>query len=190
MAGGIAFASAAHGTKRSKPMGEKAHLKQLLESFDTAMLITRHGESMHARPMAVARVEGESTLWFVTSDPSPKSTEIRTDERVSATFHGKSQFVALSGLATLVRDRKKIEELWQTSWKAWFPNGKDDPSIALIRVTVQDAELWDNAGSNGIRYAFEMAKSVITGDTPEITAAQHARVNATEKGTPPASKPH
>jgi general stress protein 26 len=167
-------------------MGEKAHLKQLLESFDTAILITRHGESMHARPMAVAGVEGDRTLWFVTSDPSPKSKEIRTDERVSATFQGKTQFVALSGLATLVRDRKKIEELWQTSWKAWFPNGKDDPSIALIRVTVQDAELWDNAGANGIRYAFEVVKSVLTGDTPAVTADQHARV----KQTGPASKPH
>ena len=167
-------------------MGEKskAHLKQLLESFDTAMLITRHGEKMHARPMAVAGVDGANTLWFVTSDGSPKSTEIRQDERVSATFQAKAQFVALSGQASLVRDRKKIEELWQTSWKAWFPNGKDDPSIALIRVTVEDAELWDMAGSEGIRYVFEMAKAVVTGDTPETTEDQHARVRPGPVSTP------
>jgi len=164
-------------------MGEKskAHLKQMLESFDTAMLITRHGEKMHARPMAIAGVEGANTLWFVTSETSPKSDEIRDDERVSATFQGRAGFVALSGQASLVRDRKKIEELWQTSWKAWFPNGKDDPSIALIRVTVLDAELWDTAGSSGIRYAFEMAKAVVTGDTPEITQTQHARVNPNDR---------
>lgn len=162
-------------------MGEKSttHLKQLLESFDTAMLITRQNESMHARPMAVAGVEGATTLWFVTSEPSPKSTEIKNDERVSATFQSALKFVALSGVATLVRDRKKIDELWQTSWKAWFPDGKDDPSIVLIRVTVTDAEFWDTAGARGIRYAFEMAKAVVTGDTPETTEKQHARLHPT-----------
>lgn len=123
------------------------------------------------------------------ADASPKSDEIRSDDRVSATFQSPSSFVALSGRAALIRDRKKIEELWQTSWKAWFPNGKDDPNLALIRVTVTDAELWDTAGAKGIHYAFEVAKSVVTGDTPEITAGQHARLDPS-KGAAPASKPH
>jgi len=168
-------------------MGEKskAHLKDLLESFHTAMLITRDGETMHARPMAVAGVEGSSTLWFVTGESSPKSNEIKSDERVSATFQGPLKFVALSGTATLVRDRNKIEELWQTSWKAWFPNGKDDPNLTLIRVTVTDAELWDTAGTKGIRYAFEVAKAIVTGDTPTISQGQHERI-----APAPASKPH
>jgi general stress protein 26 len=173
-------------------MGEssKAHLKELLQSFDTAMLITRHGGELHARPMAVAGVEGANTLWFVTGDLSPKSEEIRHDERVSVTFQGTLKFVALSGHAALVSDRKKIEELWQTSWKAWFPNGKDDPKLALIRVTVTDAEFWDSAGSKGIRYAFEVAKSVVTGNTPEMTEDQHGRVNPNAPVAAPASKPH
>lgn len=172
-------------------MGEKskAHLKELLESFDTAMLITRHGEDVHARPMAVAAIEGANTVWFVTGDASPKADEIKSDERVSATFQGRFEFVALSGRASIVRDRKKIEELWQTSWKAWFPNGKDDPNIALIRVTVTDAEFWDMAGAKGIRYAFEVAKAVLTGDTPDITGGQHGRLDPSQ-GAAPASKPH
>ena len=29
-------------------------LSELLESFDTAMLLTRHGDTNHARPMAIA----------------------------------------------------------------------------------------------------------------------------------------
>ena len=69
-------------------MGEttKEHLKELLASFDTAMLITRDGDQDHARPMALAGVEGASTLWFVTSQWSPKAGEIAQDQRVSLTF--------------------------------------------------------------------------------------------------------
>lgn len=157
-------------------MGKKQHLHELLESIDTAMLITRHGEENHARPMAVAGVEGASTVWFVTSDDSPKAVEIRADARVSATFQTSRKFVALSGQAALVKDRAKVAELWKPDWKVWFPNGKDDPTIALIRVEVQDAEFWDNAGAKGIRYVFEAVKGLIAGERPEPVAGLHGRV--------------
>lgn len=172
-------------------MGEstKAHLKELLESFDTAMLITRHGEDVHARPMRVAGVEGANVVWFVTGDTSPKAEEIRDDSRISATFQGSLKFIALSGRGSLVRDKSKIEELWQTSWKAWF-SGKDDPSITLIRLTVTDAEFWDTAGTKGIRYAFEAAKAMITGSTPNLAEGQHGRIQPTHGGTAPLSTKH
>ena len=172
-------------------MGEssKVHLKELLESFDNAMLITRAGEEMHARPMAVAGVEGAKTVWFVTSEWSPKSEEIRVDGRVSATFQSGARFVAVSGTAKLVHDKSKIDQLWKPSWKAWFPDGKDDPKIALIELTVSDAEFWDNAGTKGIRYAFEMAKAVLTGETAKPVEGQHARLDPSA-GSVPVSTRH
>ena len=159
---------------------EKKHLHELLESFDTAMLITRHHDGMHARPMAVAGVEGADCVWFVTSIDSPKAEEICADTRVSATFQASRKFVALSGNATLVRDRETIHALWKDLWKVWFPDGKDDPSIALIRVSVDDAELWDNAGAKGIRYVFEAVKGVLAGERPAPVDGQHARIKAGE----------
>jgi general stress protein 26 len=167
-------------------MGEKTkeHLKNLLESFDTAMLITRYDDREHARPMAVAGVEGATTLWFVTHDEAPKSEEIRKDPRVSATFQSGSRFVALSGVATLVTDRAKVHELWRTAWKAWFPNGKDDPSLRLIRVDVTDAEFWDNAGTKGIRYFFEAAKAIVEHRRAETVESQHGRVKSVETNGP------
>lgn len=157
----------------------KKHLQELLESFDTAMLITRHKDGEHARPMAVAGVEGVNTLWFVTSLDAPKSEEIRQDGRVSVTFQGDRRFVALSGDAQLVADRDKIHQLWKPAWRVWFPHGKDDPSVALIRVTVNDAEFWDNAGAKALRYVFEAARALITKERPTISAAEHGRVRST-----------
>lgn len=159
-------------------MGEttKEHLKELLASFDTAMLITRDGDQEHARPMAVAGVEGANVVWFVTRRESPKSTEIQQDSRVSATFQSKLKFVALSGRAELVRDQAKVDELWKADWKVWFPNGKDDPSLLLIKVTVTDAEFWDNAGSKGIRYVIEAVKALVGQDTPDAVSGAHGRV--------------
>jgi general stress protein 26 len=157
-------------------MTKTKHLKELLESFDTAMLLTRDGDQNHARPMAIADIEGASTIWFVTSKESPKADEIRHDERVSVTCQSDRRFVALSGTSTLVRDRAKIDALWKEQWKVWFPNGKDDPSIALIKVTVEDAEFWDNAGAKGIRYAVEAVKGLIAGERPQQVEGTHGRV--------------
>jgi general stress protein 26 len=177
-------------TEVSAGNADKKHLHELLESFDTAMLITRHHDGMHARPMAVADVEGAHCVWFVTSVDSPKAEEIRTDPRVSATFQANRKFVALSGNAELVRDRAKIDALWKDVWKVWFPNGKDDPSIALIRVSVDDAELWDNAGAKGIRYVFQAVKDVLAGERPTPVDGQHARIKAPEASSSGASSEH
>jgi len=159
-------------------MGEskRQHLKDLLESFDTAMFITRSGDKQHARPMAIAGVEGESTVWFVTAIDTPKTDEIQQDPRVSATFQTGTRFVAASGRAELVADRAKIHELWKPDWKVWFTEGKDDPSIRLIKMTLEDAEFWDNAGTKGIRYVFEAAKALLTGEKPQDVGGMHGRV--------------
>ena len=160
-------------------MGESAktrHLNELLESFDTAMLITRHGDECHARPMAVAGIDGPNTVWFVTSIDSPKVEEIRKDARVSATFQESRKFIGLSGTAEIVQDRGRIDAMWKETWKVWFPNGKEDPSIALIRVNVEDAELWDNAGGKGVRYVYEALKGLLSGQRPAEAPGQHERV--------------
>ncbi|MBX3197710.1 MAG: pyridoxamine 5'-phosphate oxidase family protein [Labilithrix sp.] len=173
-------------------MGEstKQHLKELLESFDTAMLITRHGDRDHARPMAVAAIEGANTLWFATAQAAPKSEEIRRDGRVSATFQSSRRFVALSGTAELVEDRAKIHELWKPTWRVWFPEGKDDPKLVLIRVTVTDAEFWDNTGARGLRYAFEAARALLKRHEPVMVEGQHGRVKAAAEGAAPMSQRH
>jgi general stress protein 26 len=141
------------------------------------MFVTRHGEELHARPMAVAAVEGTNCVWLATSIDSPKAEEIRRDPRVSATFQSdKGRYVALSGSAELVPDRAKIDSLWKEVWRVWFPQGKKDPSLALIRITVDDAEFWDDAGAKGVRHVFEQVKAVVTRERPAPVPGEHGRV--------------
>ena len=42
-----------------------------------------------------------------------------------------------------MQDRGKAETLWSPVLKAWFPGGVNDPSLALLRVEVTQAEYWD-----------------------------------------------
>ena len=72
------------------------------------------------------------------------------------------RYVSVSGTAQLVRDRAKVEELWNPIFNAWFPDGLDDPDLALLKVTVEQAEYWDSPSSKVVQlYGF--VKAVATG---------------------------
>ena len=72
----------------------------------------------------------------------------------------------MSGLARLNRDRAVIDQHWSELLRTWFPKGKDDPEIALLEVTVQQAEYWD-APSSTMLHAYGYVKAAVTGKSPE-----------------------
>lgn len=144
-------------------------LRELLDDFDTAMLVTRSpaGE-LRSRPMALADVEQDGTLWFMTQRQSGKTDEISADSHVNVALQSQRQYVSISGTAALVDDRRKVDELWNEAWKTWFPGGKDDPSLGLLRVNSTAGEYWDNSGASGIKYLIEAGKAYLTGTHPDV----------------------
>lgn len=152
----------------------KHEFRENLKHFDTAMLVTRSTDgTVRARPMSIAAAEEDGDLWFATSVGSGKVDEIWQDQRVAATLQSKERFLSISGHAELVRDRAKIHQLWRDTWKVWFPQGKDDPDLALIHVVAEEAEYWDQHGAKGLRYAFEAGKSLIQGKRPDPIGQEH-----------------
>ncbi len=159
-------------------MERREHLYDLLKDFDTAMLVTKSADGhMHARPMAVAELRADANAYFVTSIDSPKASEIGVDPIVTLTFQSSKQYASVSGHAEIVRDRALIDRLYKEDWKIWFPKGKADPSISLIKFTAQDAEYWDNAGAQGLKFAYRAAKAYVKGETPKEDQKQHAKVD-------------
>ena len=71
-------------------------------------------------------------------------------------------YISVSGVATVSQDRAKIKELWTPFHKAWFPEGSDDPNIALLKVDVDHAEYWDSPSSKVVQL-FGFAKALATG---------------------------
>lgn len=158
------------------PIDTQKHLYDILEDFRTAMLVTRSGDKLHARPMAVAEMKSDADACFATSINSPKIAEIKADPRVLVTVQSGSEFASIEGSATVVRDRAEIDRLWSDTWKVWFPGGKDDPNLCLLKVRATSAEYWDNSGLQGFSYLFEGLKAVLQSRQPETNEKQHAKV--------------
>lgn len=141
-------------------------LRDKITDIRIAMLTTLELDGdFHTRPMATHDMDADGSMWFFTYDNSHKVEEIEKDPRVSVAFSdpGSELYVSTTGTAEIVKDKAKINELWSDFLKTWFPQGKDDPNIALLKVTIHGGEYWDRPGGKMVKL-FEMAKGAITGE--------------------------
>ena len=143
-----------------------APLRSLLKSLPVAMFNTvAHDGSVVARPLQALEFDEDGVLWFATGLDSEKATEIRARPHVGLSFadHHANRFVSVSGPARLVHDREKIDALWSPAMSVFFPQGKDDPNLVLVRVEIERAEYWDGPATFVGKLLY-LAAAAITGD--------------------------
>ncbi len=139
-------------------------LKTLTEGMDFCMLTTINGGQLRSRPMSTQEFDEGGELWFFTSDDTHKVDEIEADNRVNAAYSKPDDnvYVSVAGRAAIVKDRQKIEELWNPILKAWFPDGLDDPTLCLLKISVEEAEYWDSPNSKIVQLV-GFVKALVTG---------------------------
>ncbi len=146
-------------------------LRELVKDIDFCMLTTVDEQGdLHSRPMSAnGEIDANGNLWFFTGATSHKVLEVKQSPKVNVSFADpKNQnYVSITGEAKLVRDQQKIDELWKPEFKMWFPQGKDDPEVALLRVSMEKAEYWDSPSST-IGYALSFVSSLVTGKEPDF----------------------
>jgi general stress protein 26 len=163
-----------------------AHAQTLLKEFSTVMLLTidRHLQKMgdrdhphfHARPMAVAEVDADCTLWFVTSIDSSKIDEALTPYDGYALGQTRSRQLSMSGTFSVVRDPDQIKAVWKKEYEVWFPDGPTDAKVCLLGLHPREVEFWDASGMKGLKYLFDSAKALLTGVPPTPAVGQHDKV--------------
>ena len=139
--------------------------KKLVEEIRTCMFITNsETEDDHTRPMSTTEVEDNGTLWFFTDIRSIKVEEVATRRQVHLTYAhpGKESYLNVRGSASIVTDRQLIKDKWTPFVKAWFPNGPEDPNIALLKVEPQQCYYWDSETGKMVQFV-RIAVAAITG---------------------------
>lgn len=121
-------------------------IKQHIRAIRTALLTTQAPDgSLRTRPMATHQLDPDGTMWFFTREDSAKVTHIRQHPAIALGFSDPQSQVTVStvGQAQIVKDQAKVDALWDESLRDWFPEGKDDPNIILLRITTLNGESWD-----------------------------------------------
>jgi general stress protein 26 len=140
---------------------------ELIGQFEHAMLVTvAEDNSLHARPMAIAEIDGPRLL-FATSIESGKVSEAGQRPQAAVVMQGDGVYLAISGTAFLVTERERIARCWRPSWKIWFPDGPEDRRLVMIGIEAECAEYWDRTGLRRLKFLWEAGKALATGRRAE-----------------------
>jgi general stress protein 26 len=163
----------------------KNELEQLynhVDDIEIAMMTTRRTDGhLQSRAMATQKRASGADLWFVTLEGGQKLDDIEADPHVNLSYYKDRtrEWVSVSGIATITRDRAKIHELWAPDWQLWFPKEgderhgtKDDPRMVLIGVDVHAASFLEVNKPQPI-VLFELVKGFFTGSAPELGEMHH-----------------
>lgn len=155
-----------------------AKIAEMVEGIRICMLSTVVGEGYAvSRPMATQDVAFEGMVYFLTRSTSGKVENIAGNQRVTLDYAdpGDSKYVTLRGVASVYRDQKKIDEMWNPMYKAWFPEGKEDPEIAILKVEIREGEYWE-ANSSKIIMGIKYVAAAVTGGKVPVGEAGHLDV--------------
>lgn len=141
-------------------------LKTLVDDIIVCLFCTdlKTDDGSTCRPMSAIKVCDQGNIWFFSEKNSEKNQAITADKKVQLFFShpAKSSYLVVNGEAEIILDKTKIEELWTPAAKVWFKEGKDDPTISIIKVKPTNAYYWDTDGNRMINF-LKMIASVVVG---------------------------
>ncbi len=99
------------------------------------------GSTEHAEPMtAQLDKDAEHAIWFFLSRTNRIAAGGKAMGQVATKGH--DVFACISGTLVEESDRAIREKHWNNFVEAWFPNGKDDPNVLMLRFDIGDSEVW------------------------------------------------
>ena len=135
----------------------------------------------HAQPMTAFREEETGTIWFFTRDDTDLARDAASAGGQSAMFHYGSKdqnvWACIHGqLSAQGEDREIIDRYWNPVLAAWYPQGKDDPHLTILRFEAGDGRVWVNEGGF-FKFAFEIAKANATKTLPDAGGVADVNLN-------------
>lgn len=122
-------------------------MKELITSIEVAMFATcdKSGD-VWSRPMYTVHVDDKMGVWFFTNKNAPKVQDFQEDSSVNISYSDfrNHAYLSLKGKAKLIEDPELKDQLWDPILENWFPEGRNDRDVQMLKVTVEGAEYWDS----------------------------------------------
>jgi general stress protein 26 len=95
----------------------------------------------HAEPMtAQLDRDAHHAIWFFLASDNRIAAGGKAMGQVATKGH--DAFACISGNLVEETDQSIREKQWSNVVEAWFPNGKNDPSVLMLRFDITDSEVW------------------------------------------------
>ena len=111
-------------------------------------------------------IQDDPHIYFLTHQSSRKVMQLAARPQVGLTIISANCYLVMTGSAQISRDPELIRRLWSPTYRAWFPEGRDDREATAIRVAVERIDYWEPPGYQLVRLV-QAAQAVLTGRAVE-----------------------
>lgn len=135
--------------------------------------------SEHMQPMApqidktaIKTVEegGATAIYFFSDNTSDlgKAVIKNPGARVMATHIGSDYQACVEGtIYPVTNDPALIERFWNPIAASWYPGGKTDSKMLMLKFVPITAAVWASTG-NPLKFVYETAKANLTDTLPDV----------------------
>ena len=120
---------------------------RLLAPGGTTFLVTNGDDARpDVRAMSPVKCDGLKTIWMLTGKCSAKYRELSRDPRCllyATDFQDTEEYleIRLWGTVELLDDAASRAAAWQDEYACYFPGGKDDPNLCVLKFVADSGEL-------------------------------------------------
>jgi general stress protein 26 len=132
------------------------------------------GSSDHMQPMAHHVDRAGGRLWFLTKRDTELAEHVATGARAHFVIISKSHDFHACMSGTIAEDHNEafLDKLWNPVVASWYEQGRDDPQLMMLAMTLEDADIWASTSSS-LAFAWEVAKANLTQSTPDVGVRNH-----------------
>lgn len=129
------------------------------------------GDSHHFQPMTAFLEREGNEIWFFTYNDTDLAQAVQGGATAAFIFQTREVQACVDGRIELVQDQARIDRYWNAHVAAWYPEGKDDPRLTMLRLDCTDAAVWITE-VGPVRYAWEIARANASKRTPDVGERQ------------------
>lgn len=137
-------------------MSQAEVVKRLLNPMSAVYLATTRDDGRpDVRAMAPIKAEGCKVVWFLTGVNSDKYQELTKNPNctVYAThLEDDANYLELRlwGRVELLNDANSRSTIWNDNYLCYFPGGKDDPALRVLKFTADSGTVQTQKGKEKI----------------------------------------
>ena len=139
-----------------------------LKGTNVTVMLGLNAPEQHSQPMTAFAEPENNQIWFFTRNDLnlAKDAPSSPDARLIYASKDEEVFADVRGTLVARHDRARIEKYWGPVVAAWYPDGKNDPHLILLRCTPLEGQVWV-AKAGLLRFVFEVAKANLTKSQPD-----------------------
>jgi general stress protein 26 len=123
----------------------------------------------HFQPMTAFCEPEAGEIWFFTRDDTDLARAVAGGADAMFIVQAKDQDVqaCIGGRLEPRPDRERVNRYWNPVVAAWYPGGRDDPHLTLLRLDAREAQIW--LSEHGpLKFAWEIARANASHTEPDV----------------------